>query len=982
MPLLAVVTYVLVAATAPARSSSAALPSTAVPFDVSRVVTMAHSPADAGPAGFDSAEFMIDTMPSGYARKTSRAPAVAFNGENYLVVWTDDSLRGIIVPPSGVPDDPDGFKIAAVSGVDPAVAACGTEFLVVWQQGYTPDVYGARVSGSGVVRDPNGFVISNAPRAQYSPSVASSDSIYLVVWHDSRTNGKLLDIYAARVRPDRTVLDTQGIVVAACSSVVQPHKHQYPDVASDGTDFLVAWESNLCGGWDTRYSRVSESGAVLDPGGVLLTKEGENAKAASVAFDDSSYLVVWRRGPDASANIAGKRVTPGGVILDRNPIVMSSATGVQEAPDLAFDDSNYVVTWQDSRSSGYDIYCTRVTPAGLVLDPQGLLVTGARNDQEAPAIAFGTSDFLVTWLDRRNSQSKPHIYGTMVNRSGTVVGPDVVIPYPESIPLYCTQNHPAAAFDGTNYFVVWQDSQPGGSTWDIRGARVSSTGEVLDVPPIHISSDTNYQWNPAVAFGGSEYFVTWQDRRFGASSGWAVYGARVTTSGTLLDSSGILIQRHRGYNDITPAVAFDGTNFLVLWNEGRTYGRFINQAGQFLDSTPFPVTTVAGDKKIPCVVYGQDCFLVVWDDYRTFDYGRLYGVRLSSFGGRLDTGDLRLSGGGSPTVGSLDGDFATAWYQINNGTYSVAALHISGDGVPDTKPLTVATGPGQRVDPSITSVDDYYVLAWPDSKNGNWDIYGAKMSRSLTGRDTFPVCVKPRDQTVPSIVSGSGGQMLLAFAGVADSVSGNPASRQRVWGKLVSFPGPVSPTPVWPSDSFVFYASPVWVMVDTMRPEIDTYDFQVRCGGETLYRQATTAPRCTIPDSVLVMGATHTWQCRGHAASGWSRFCDERHFSVDFQSSALLGPRLGSLRPVLALSSIASLRERMFAFNVIGAETVARLDLFDALGRCVRCLNIDRDGTCVWDLKNDAGRRVGPGFYFARLVTRQEIITRKFVLTD
>jgi large repetitive protein len=981
MTVLASVVCLLLTA-APVRHSSAALPSSTVPFDANKIVAGASGPhLGATQTVIDSAEFMIDTTPSGYARKTSRAPAVAFNGENYLVVWTDDSLRGIIVPPNGIPDDPDGFKIAAASGVDPTVAACGTGFLVVWQQGYGPDIYGARVSGAGVVQDPNGFAISSAPRSQYSPSVASNDSLYLVAWHDGRINGRWLDIYAARVMPDRTVLDTQGIVVAACSSVAQPQKQLYPDVASDGTGFLIAWESNLCGGWDMRYARVTDSGAVLDPGGVLLTKEGDNATSATVAFDDSNYLVVWRRGPDISADIAGKRVTPGGVILDHNPIAIAPEVRTQEAPDVTFDDSNYLVTWQDSRDGAYDICCARVTPSGSVIDPEGLPVASARNDQETPTLAFGADKSLVTWLDRRNSQSKPHIYGTMVSRSGTVVGPDVVIPYPESVPLYCTQNYPAAAFDGTNYFVVWQDSQPGGSTWDIRGARVSSTGEVLDVPPIHISSDTDYQCNPAVAFGGSEYFVTWQDRRFGASSGWTIYGARVTTSGSLLDSGGILIQRHRGYNDITPAVAFDGTDFLVLWNEGWTYGRFINQSGQFLDSTPFPVTTVAGDKKIPCVVYGQGCFLVVWDDYRTFDYGRLYGVRLSSFGGRLDTGDLRLSGGGSPTVGSLEGDFATAWYQINNGTYSVAALHVSGDGVPDTMPLTVATGSGQRLDPSITSTEDCYVLAWQDSKHGNWDILGAKINSSLTECDTFRICIRPGDQTAPALVSGNNGLTLITFAGSVDSIGGRPVPGQRIWSKLLYLPGPMPPALLWPPDGYWFFQPPVWFLSDTAVHSADSFEFRVfRPGADTVWTHATITPCCTIPDTVLPNG-TYSWQCRIHDRYGWSRGSADRHFDVQLAHPAVA--EQAERRPLaLRVPSFVPKQGRAVSFELSGIVGRAVVTVLDATGRTVRELAVTRDGPLLWKLEDATGRRTGAGVYFARLATDRRILTRKFVLTE
>jgi hypothetical protein len=275
-----------------------------------------------------------------------------------------------------------------------------------------------------------------------------------------------------------------------------------------------------------------------------------------------------------------------------------------------------------------------------------------------------------------------------------------------------------------------------------------------------------------------------------------------------------------------------------------------------------------------------------------------------------------------------------------------------------------------------------YIAAWQDNRRGNWDIYGAKMNRTLAGRDTFPICVSPKDQTVPSVVSGSDGQMLLAFAGVADSVGGNPTLRQRIWGKLVSYPGPVSPTPFWPSDSFVFRDSPVWVMVDTLRPDIDTYDFQVRYGGETLFRQVTTAPRCTIPDSVLVNGDIHAWQCRGHSQNGWSRFCDERHFVVEINGPALLQPGSANPHPALALPSICSRRSRALKFEVAGAGTGAKLYLFDALGRSVRRLDIVRDGPLVWDMKSEAGRRVGAGSYLARLASRQVTVTRKFVLTE
>ena len=45
---------------------------------------------------------------------------------------------------------------------------------------------------------------------------------------------------------------------------------------------------------------------------------------------------------------------------------------------MAFDGRNFVVVWQDERSSsGPDIYGGRVSQAGILLDPGGIPVSAA-----------------------------------------------------------------------------------------------------------------------------------------------------------------------------------------------------------------------------------------------------------------------------------------------------------------------------------------------------------------------------------------------------------------------------------------------------------------------------------------------------------------------------------------------------------------------------------------------------------------------------
>ena len=86
--------------------------------------------------------------------------------------------------------------------------------------------------------------------------------------------------------------------------------------------------------------------------------------------------------------------------------------------------------------------------------------------------------------------------------------------------------------------MAWQDGRSGTSQ-DVYGARVSQAGAVLDPTGIPISSEANDQSATSVAFDGSNYLVAWQDGRSGTSQD--VYGARVSQAGAVLDPTGIPI---------------------------------------------------------------------------------------------------------------------------------------------------------------------------------------------------------------------------------------------------------------------------------------------------------------------------------------------------------------------------------------------------------------------------------------------------------
>ncbi|MBN2466134.1 hypothetical protein JXD38_10990 [candidate division WOR-3 bacterium] len=602
------------------------------------------------------------------------SPDVGYDGTNFLVVWEEDrdysdwDIIGARVTPEGVVLDPAGIAIssAADDQTMPAIAFDGANFCVVWEDTRVDtlcDIYGARVTPDGVVLDPVGIPISTTEYDELTPAVAHDGTGFFVAWEDYRADF-VSDIYGARMTAEGLVLDTSGIPISTAANV-----QMMPVLAFDGTNLLVAWEDfRSISSFDVYGARVTPAGTVLEPDGFVISQAAGDQYSLAAGFDGENFLVAWgdlRSG--SKYDIYGARVTPQGTVLDLDGSAITQAANDQYYPVIGFDGANYLVAWEDDRGgSGYDIYGGRVTPAGAQLDPAGFLITQAANAQGSPAVAFDGTEFLVAWEDDRNGLD---IYGARVTLDGTVLDPTgfVISQATED------QRLPTACFDGSSFLVAWEDFR-NDAAGDIYAARVTPDGEVRDLAGFAISQTAHEQLLPAAGFDGTNSLVVWADYR--DNTRFHIYGARVTPDGTVLEPSGIPITTEPGYQ-YAPAIAFDSLNLLVAWQDSRSgsnwdiYGTRVTSEGEVLDPAGIALSQAANHQRSPALGFDGTNFLLAWEDNRS-GYGYdIFGARVTSQGEVLDDTGFPISTYPldqlKPSLAFDGADFFVEWQDYRNG---------------------------------------------------------------------------------------------------------------------------------------------------------------------------------------------------------------------------------------------------------------------------------------------------------------------------
>jgi hypothetical protein len=557
------------------------------------------------------------------------------NGE-YLVVgpdWTNGST--IKARRAGLNAQPIGASFT-VPGM--TIASNGSEYYVTWISGYT-NIVGSRMTSTGTLLNPAGTVLFSDPSVSYYHTNLTHDGInWWFEW------GAADIVRTLRISPTGGVLDPGGVQLPIVIGGTINQAYGVQTVPITGGGVQVVWYdmraalgsdanvfslpvssnnvpgSEVCVSTGTRNQRNPDFAP--GPGGsaaVVFVSEAANDDGVLVHFLDST----------------GEAVTSEPIEVYRGPTVGKAG--------IAFNGSIYMIAF-DVGASGLtptQIKARRMNPDGSFVDALPFDVMPGFN---ADVEALG-EDFLVAGARYGTYAQYIYLYGSRIDGPTGTLLDGVSGVY---LGGFYVSGMPRVRTDGTQWLVgahsMWShDSSQG----DAILAKVPPTGSPTQAfNPTPFSGGTG---DLDIAFSGTKYLLVWRMNSLSNANNY-IAGRIMNADGTF--PGGYFTIAEAPGRQLRPTVAWDGTTFIVAWDDQRNqgvffdartdvYGTRVTEAGAVLDPSGFALCAGPEGDATPAILSRADgVSFVASARFETTSSFDSYRIGITALGSMPLTGDL------------------------------------------------------------------------------------------------------------------------------------------------------------------------------------------------------------------------------------------------------------------------------------------------------------------------------------------------------
>jgi hypothetical protein len=426
----------------------------------------------------------------------------------------------------------------------------------------------------------------------------------------------------------------------------------HPAAASNGTDYFAVWVDDRTGTGSIVGTRVTASGEILDPLGILLQAASGWTSGAQVVWDGEGYLVAWSASDrfDYGNDVYVARVSPSGEIVMTPRLIAENAI-VETSRYLASNGTLNALAYVNGEDGfAYIAFFDRN-------------VTTIRNERLAssgrvrePAVAAGTSGFVATWnANVSYSTENDVIEAVAFDATGHVTGTTKTIGLGE---------HPAVATDGTHYTIAWRRNYQW-EEWSLRSRTFAANLEPAGADLTHFTIERQI---PHVN-------VLWLGNHFEVLAVRMKNGGLAEVLSVAVSANGVA-QPVRMRNELVAEMTFlsyspatNGSDIFVARAQQFTGYSSLQVFGEFYrgnstaPGSPFLLSRSGNAHRDPQIASGPAGYFVAWVE----DSGA-YATRVDHIGRTLDGRGIRLTNDTyTTTAAAFDGtNWVVAWRHGTN----------------------------------------------------------------------------------------------------------------------------------------------------------------------------------------------------------------------------------------------------------------------------------------------------------------------------
>lgn len=516
--------------------------------------------------------------------------------------------------------------------------------MAVWRVGFGA-IWGVPLNREGIPTGPARLILSDVLGTS-SPAVEYFGGSFMLWW----MNGYPALARTARLESDGTVIETKTLPVGATPAASNSrltlafgNSGEYLGIQFFDAGGALVRSAPLIGVGRTYHARavalVDGSFAVVttDWSGLFLARfsaEGEQLGspllieasrgttstdykplAAAVATDGSSLFVVWTAGAyDQLPELKSVIVARDNVLSSQQTLDSRQWKSIVSL-EAQWADGFYTVAvaagqWGESlETDDLDLYAARFSATGQIASNSFVPVVKRPGLETQMTMRTSNGKHLLFFHQGDYGMNELFVAALPANGSLLRFDPSAVDARLSDSAAW--QKWSVAASDGSGWLVVWLEQLA--NREEIRSAPLRPDGTSA-APPTTLATAFRYLGMPAVAFNGIDYVVSWNQGR-------ALLAKRILRDGTAIDAVPLVIATDTGAFGAPAIAASDGLT-LLAWESGGVRAALLHADGRttqpvLVSPPPREEQHASISYEAPVVAGGRDTFLVAFQERRT-----------------------------------------------------------------------------------------------------------------------------------------------------------------------------------------------------------------------------------------------------------------------------------------------------------------------------------------------------------------------------